>query len=53
MTWHGDVTAQVERDFREAARLKGAHSPDEDVVKIGPRPAERRRNARIVGREES
>jgi hypothetical protein len=53
MTWTGDLDWQIRNDFREAARLKGAHSPDEEIVKIGPRPAERRRNARIVGREES
>jgi hypothetical protein len=32
MTWSGDLREMIERDMREAARLKGAISHEEPVV---------------------
>lgn len=49
MPWSGDVHAMVLADFKEAAKLKGAKSPDEvTVVEIPARVPDVTRRRRIV-----
>lgn len=52
MSWDGNLTQQVEREFRDAKRLKGAHEPAErEPVVVGPRVevVELIRRRRVVG----
>lgn len=54
MSWDVTLTRQVEQEFRDVARMRGAHEPREEIrAPIGPRPQEidtSTKRRRIVGR---